>query len=319
MTATQDHRGAGGPAAKGGRTDFEPPGSRRRAATTADPSRGTLGHLHPAVSTIATIFGSYVLVAATLIVSGLVFTHFLSHGFVGHWDEHVNNWFAAHRTGTWNRVSGWFSALADTLGVVVVAAVVTVVLLIRRWGRLAFLLVIGLAVELAAFLSTTYLVARPRPSAPHLGSTPSTFSWPSGHTAATLVLYGGIALLVMAATPRRFPRVAAWTIAVALTLGVALSRVYRGEHHPTDTMAGVILGIGALWAAVLAIRAGGSSLRHRAPAKAAADPPAPRADPPAGGASWTGAIPQAGGASWAGATSTDGARRSVSDSERVGR
>ncbi len=214
---------------------------------------------------VAVVVGCYVLLAATLIGTGLAFTHFVSHSAVGHWDEHVNDWFAAHRTSTWNRVSAGFSALADTLGIVAVTALVTVVLLARRWGKVALLLVIGLAVELSVFLSTTYLVARPRPTAPHLGSTPSTFSWPSGHTAATLVLYGGIALLVMAATPRRFPRVIAWVIAVALTAGVALSRVYRGEHHPIDTMAGVALGIGALWAAVSAIRAGGRPLLERAP------------------------------------------------------
>jgi undecaprenyl-diphosphatase len=260
MTATQDHVGAPR------RPETTTVGAARRdPADRARPSRlRLLDNAHPAVAAVAVIVGCYVLLAATLIGSGLAFTHLLSHSSVGHWDEQVNDWFAAHRTDTWNRVSAGFTLLADTLGVVAVAAVVTVVLLIRRWGRFALLVLIGLAVELAVFLSTTYLVARPRPSAPHLGSTPSTFSWPSGHTAATLVLYGGIALMVMAATPRRLPRVAAWTIAVALTVCVALSRIYRGEHHPTDTMAGVILGIGALWAAVSAIRASG---RSRAPAR----------------------------------------------------
>jgi undecaprenyl-diphosphatase len=224
------------------------------------------------VSVVGVIFGGYLILAATLIGAGLGVTHLLGHGVVGHWDEHVNDWFAAHRTGTWNRVSAGFTALANTIEVVAVAAVITVVLLIRRWGRFALLLVIGLAIELAVFLSANYLVARPRPSAPHLGSTPSTFSWPSGHTAATLVLYGGIALLVMRATPRRFPRVAAWVIALALTVGVAMSRIYRGEHHPTDTMAGVALGLGALWVAGCAIRAGQYSPRHPAPA----EPPPPR-------------------------------------------
>jgi len=218
-----------------------------------------LGNVHPAVASVAVVLGCYVVLAATLTGLGLGVTHLLSHGPVGRWDEHVNDWFAAHRTNTWNRVSAGFTSLADTLGVVAVAAVVTVVLLFRRWGRFALLLVTGLAIELSVFLSTNYLVARPRPSAPHLGSTPSTFSWPSGHSAATLVLYGGIAVLVMTATPRRFPRIAAWMVAVALTVGVALSRIYRGEHHPTDTLAGVILGIGALWAAVSALRAGRTS------------------------------------------------------------
>jgi membrane-associated phospholipid phosphatase len=218
---------------------------------------------HPAIAVLPVITVWFLVLAVTMIGSGLLVTHLVAHGRIGHWDEHVNSWFAHHRAHTWNSVSADFTLLANTLGVVVVAAVTTVVLLIRRWGRFALLLVIGLAIELAVFLSTTYLVGRPRPDVERLGSTPSTFSWPSGHVAATLVLYCGIALLVTRATHWRVPRIAAWVIAVALTVSVALSRVYRGEHHPTDAIAGAVLGVGALWAAVLVIRAWGSPATRR--------------------------------------------------------
>src|SRR4029077_3405638 len=140
-------------------------------------------------------------------------------------------------------------------GVAVVAGAVTVLLFVRKWGHAALLLLLGLGVELSVFLSTTYLVARPRPHVPHLGSTPSTFSWPTGHAAATFVLYGGIAVLVALATANRVLRLNAWVAAVAVAGAVAVSGVYRGEHHPTDVFAGVLLGIGALSAAVFALRA----------------------------------------------------------------
>ena len=215
----------------------------------------------------------------TLIAAGLLFTHVLAHGRIGHWDDHVSSWFAHHRSPGWNRVTEDFTLLADTLGVVAVAALVTVVLLVRGWGKMAMLLIIGLVVELAVFLPTNYAVARPRPSVPHVGGTPSTYSWPSGHTAATLTLYGGIAVLVMVATRRRFPRVVAWLVAVALTVCVALSRIYRGEHHPTDTMAGAVLGVGAVCAAVLTIRAWKLAAEaHRAPSSPPSGRVAERAD-----------------------------------------
>ncbi len=203
---------------------------------------------------LAVAAGCYLLLAVVLIGCGLIFTHTMAHSRIGHWDDHVNTWFAGHRDATENRISGDLTFLADTLGVVVLATIVTAILLVRRWGRQAFLLVVGLGVELAVFLSTTYLVARPRPMVPHLGGTPSTFSWPSGHTAATVVVFGGMAWLVTVATPAWLARVAAWTVAVLVTAGVAWSRVYRGEHHPTDVLAGIVLGIGALVAAVRALR-----------------------------------------------------------------
>jgi membrane-associated phospholipid phosphatase len=36
---------------------------------------------------------------------------------------------------------------------------------------------------------------------------------------------------------------------------VAVSRLYRGEHHPLDVVGGALLGVGALAIALLATRA----------------------------------------------------------------
>ncbi len=206
----------------------------------------------PVAASAAVVCFCYVGMTVFLIGAGLMITHLLSHS-VGRWDEQVNAWFARNRTPAANRVTGDFTILADTLAVAGVAALVVIVALIRHRARLAWLLVIGLTLELAVFLSANYAVARPRPHVPHLGSTPSTFSWPSGHVAATFALYGGIALIVTLVTSRLWPRVLAWSVAVALTACVGLSRIYRGDHHPTDTMAGLILGIAALGSAFLAV------------------------------------------------------------------
>jgi membrane-associated phospholipid phosphatase len=222
-----------------------------------------IGHRSPAFAVGIVMISAYAALTVVLVASGLLFTHVVVHGGIGRWDDHVNEWFVRHRDSFWNQLSADATLVANTLGVVVVGVLVTVVLLLRRWGRNAMLILVGLAVELAAFLSTTYVVARPRPRVPHLGGTPSTFSWPSGHTAATFVLYGSIAVLVSAATRRRAPRIAAWAVAVALTVAVSLSRIYRGEHHPTDTVAALVLGIGVLLAAVFALRAGGAAKSAR--------------------------------------------------------
>jgi undecaprenyl-diphosphatase len=160
-------------------------------------------------------------------------------------------------------MSGDATDLADTFEIAGGAAIVTVVVLVRRWGRHAFLIVASLAIELSVFLVTNSIVKRPRPTVHHLGGTPSTYGFPSGHTAATVVLFGGIVVLVSVATTRRVPRFAAWVVAVALTLAVGLSRVYRGEHYPTDVIAGAILGIGSLVAGVFIIRVAGVNRADR--------------------------------------------------------
>ena len=204
------------------------------------------------VLTAATLVMSYALLSAVLVAVGLALTHLL--GPVMHWDDHVNSWFASHRTSGWNSLSKDGTFIANTLGIVVVGVVVTAIALVMRWGRIAALVVCALAVEIATFVTVNYAVARPRPAVPHLGPTPSTYSFPSGHVAATFVLYGGIAVIATFRTRVTWVRVLAWIVAAVATTWVALSRVYEAEHHPTDAMAGLLLGVGALSAAVLAIR-----------------------------------------------------------------
>jgi hypothetical protein len=214
----------------------------------------TMARGHGNIAIVIAVVGSFVMMGVLLVGLGLLITHVLEHGSIGVWDHRVSLWFDRHRTVRWDRITGDVTDVADTFEIAGVAAIITIVFLFRRWGRQAFLLLAGLAIELSVFLTSNKIVARPRPAVSHLGGTPSTFSFPSGHTAATFVLYGGIAVIVAVSTTRWWARIAMWTLAIVLTCAVALSRVYRGEHYPTDVVAGLVLGIGSLMAGVFIIR-----------------------------------------------------------------
>ena len=234
---------------------------------------------HGNIAIVIAVIGSFAVVGIVLVALGLLITHVLEHGSIGVWDHHVSQWFDRRRSAGWDRITGDVTDTADTFEVAGVAAIVTIVLLFRRWGRQAFLLVAGLAIELSVFLAANKIVARPRPAVSHLGGTPSTFSFPSGHTAATVVLYGGIAVIVMVATTRWWPRIVMWSLAVVLVVAVGLSRVYRGEHYPTDVLAGLVLGIGSLAAGVFIIRVTGvnrSTKPHSAQNQISANDVSPR-------------------------------------------
>ena len=203
---------------------------------------------------------------------GKLLTGPLADGSIVRADDRVAQWMVAHRTPTWNRVTVWGSLLAETTTKVVVTAVLALVFLRlwRRWFE-PVLLIVALVIEAAAFIAVTTIVGRNRPDVPRLDGSPVGSSFPSGHTAAAAA-YAAIAVVVFLHTRKRWARVMVVILSALVPVIVALSRMYRGMHFLSDTVAGTILGGAAvaLTAAVLA----------RSPEGAAAvNPSAELADP----------------------------------------
>jgi undecaprenyl-diphosphatase len=204
---------------------------------------------------LATAAAGYVAVVAALTAAGLLFTTFLLDGPLGDADERAVQWFADHRTATLNGTTLALSRSADTLGAIAIALIVATCFALRRhWSALAAL-VTGLVLELLAFLAVNALVGRPRPDVEPLGSVPTTSSFPSGHTAATLVIYTCVALAASKWCRRMWVKAVAWGAAVVMPIAVAFARVYRGMHHPFDVVAGLVLGLGALTVALATVHA----------------------------------------------------------------
>jgi undecaprenyl-diphosphatase len=160
-------------------------------------------------------------------------------------DHAIPHWFAAHRTASLNQWSATASNLGGTVDILIVSAAACVLLgaFTRRWRPVIFLAVV-MAGELAAFLLVEIIVKRPRPDVTHLDSKLPTSAFPSGHMAATMCLYIGIAILVIGLA-RGWWRYLFLVPAVVMPVVVAIGRVYRGEHHPTDILASMLFA--ALW------------------------------------------------------------------------
>jgi undecaprenyl-diphosphatase len=160
-------------------------------------------------------------------------------------DKTIPRWFAAHRTPSWTHWSLVFTTLGATTAILIVSVVTCVVFLAvtRRWRPVIFLAVVMFG-ELAAFLAAAAVVKRPRPDVTHMDMHLPTSAYPSGHVAATTCLYVAIAILVIG-TARAWWRYLFLIPAIAMPVLVALSRMYRGEHHPTDVLASLLFA--GLW------------------------------------------------------------------------
>jgi membrane-associated phospholipid phosphatase len=177
---------------------------------------------------------------------GLLLTHVLVSGPVHSADRGVDVWLAARRTGLWNSVTSVVTGMAQTYTVVAVAVVVVLLLRWRlgQWNE-SWVLVTVMAGELLVFLAVTLTVHRHRPPVARLDVAPPTSSFPSGHTAAAVALYGCIAFLLLWVYGRRRAALAGAVVLWCIPVIVGLSRLYRGMHYPTDVLAGALTG--GLW------------------------------------------------------------------------
>jgi len=87
---------------------------------------------------------------------------------------------------------------------------------------------------------------RDRPTLVPHGSYVHTTSFPSGHSMMSAVTYLTLGALVARVDPRPGLKAYVLLLAVLLTGGVGVSRVYMGVHWPTDVLAGWTAG--ATWA-----------------------------------------------------------------------
>ena len=95
---------------------------------------------------------------------------------------------------------------------------------------------------------TKHFVHRPRPPAGlWLTDVSHTTSFPSGHATQSLATF--LALGLVGAAWRSWPRRPGRVVAVVLAGGVGWSRVYLGVHWTTDVVAGWLTA--AAWIAVL--------------------------------------------------------------------
>lgn len=139
--------------------------------------------------------------------------------------------------------SGWAISVAQALSWVgsasvrsafIIAAVV--LLILRHHARDAALFVIVVAITIVTNTALKEAFARARPTLVPWLDDPANLSYPSGHSANSMVVFLLAALLI---ADRRL----VWA-AIVLVVAIGLSRIALGVHWPTDVIGGWMYGAG---------------------------------------------------------------------------
>ncbi|HEY6313574.1 MAG TPA: phosphatase PAP2 family protein [Streptosporangiaceae bacterium] len=216
------------------RADLKPAQPERR---TGHPTARQYGRI------AAGVLVAWVLILGLIVGIGELITKDGHGNVLG--DRTIPRWFAAHRTATWTHWSLIFTTLGATQAILIVALATCVMFLAvtRHWRPVIFVATVMFG-ELGAFLAAAAVVKRPRPDVTQLDQHLPTSAYPSGHEAATCCLYVAVAILVIGHA-RGWWRRLFLVPAIAMPVLVALSRMYRGEHHPTDILGSLLFS--ALW------------------------------------------------------------------------
>lgn len=174
-------------------------------------------------------------------------------------DFEVARWFHAHRNPVLTKFMLFISDIHSVLGIILWSMLTALIFIWKKdWYWL-----LGLAVSVGGGMLVNVLVKyafhRARPSFDEPLLTLMTYSFPSGHTAGSMLFYGVLTAYLVCHV--RFWRwqIPIVTIAVLMVVIVGISRMYLGVHYLSDVLAAIAESIAWLALSLTAI----STLRRR--------------------------------------------------------
>ena len=192
--------------------------------------------------------------SAALLVFAAVAADVVEAGRLSELDVDVATW-VVHSMPSWAEwVARPFTWLGGAVGGTVVVAAAAFWLLRRHARSEAPLLVVdAVGIQLLVFTAKDAF-ARPRPDVGSAIRLPSSYSFPSGHAATGIAVFGLLGLLAATVARTRRQRVAAICVGFAIGALIGASRVVLNVHYVSDVLAGAALGLAWLAACLLVAR-----------------------------------------------------------------
>ena len=196
--------------------------------------------------------GILVLALAGLLF-GLIADHVVSGDRLTRIDSHIAEWLHMHSTPVLTKCLLILTHLHDPIVLSLIVALITLYLVWKKcwYGILTLLLVVegGMLINLLA----KHFFQRARPTFDEPLVILTTYSFPSGHVAATTLFYGALAAMLISQKPPWHRAIYILTAAFVMVVLVAFSRLYLGAHYLSDVMAAFLEAIAWLALCLTAI------------------------------------------------------------------
>ncbi len=249
---------SGGSVTSGGRP--APLGARgeRRAieeqATHVDrPAPAEQGARNPTAPLTALVRPLVLVVVLVLALAGYaaIAADVVNGGALSELDPYVAEWVVESMPAWAEWLARPFTWLGGPVGITIVVAIVSILLLRRRLRREAIVLVIVTLGSQVLVLTAKAGYERERPDVGSAIRLPESFSFPSGHATTGVAVFGLLGLYAAALATTRGRRIAAVCAGLGVGALIGASRVILNVHYLSDVLAGVCLGLAWLSACLL--------------------------------------------------------------------
>lgn len=136
----------------------------------------------------------------------------------------------------------------DTVTIVLLCAVLVILPMTRR--KYGFPAAAGALVNMGIYKAMKHIFLRGRPDTVYHLVEQGGYSFPSGHSATSMLVYGMLFYLIGRHCKNQKLKVLLQTVCGILVLTVGPSRLYVGVHWTTDVLAGWCVGAAVLMAAI---------------------------------------------------------------------
>ena len=156
-------------------------------------------------------------------------------------DSQTNSWAMSIQTGWFTTIAVVIAYIFDTTSLTVISLMFAVYLFYRNYGKYSVLLLAAMAGDalIVSTAKTMFHSARPLNGLVYNTG----FSFPSGHTTASIVFCGLLTYLTWQHWKSPKAKTASIAISITIISIVAFDRIYLNVHWFSDVLGGCLLGL----------------------------------------------------------------------------
>lgn len=156
-------------------------------------------------------------------------------------DDSVHNFVMKFYSEMTTKFMKIFTFLGSTPFITLLCVLVFVILLYKKQKEYAYKCAGILVISTLINNIVKVIVRRPRPE--YITVVENTFSYPSGHTMASVTLYGFLIYFILKSKISKTYKIVFSIILGIIPLLVGISRIYLGAHYFSDVFGGALLSI----------------------------------------------------------------------------